>query len=182
MKYNLVALFDNNSNKLIEVTQKNLCRKYKLHKINQHQFFIPIQTVIDPDIDKFNKIILDTLAPYKKFKVRIAPNICLDKSLKTVNLKIDSKGYIIRIARNISETLSLSGFNIKPDYEKELQIALASSNYNIRKSFTQDERTTAIDKIEEVSYDFAKITHLQLWKSVSNKKEMLVRDYPLREY
>jgi hypothetical protein len=182
MKYNLVALFDNDSNKLIEVTQKNLCRKYKLHKVNQQQFFIPIQTVIDPDIDKFNKIVMDTLAPYKKFKVRIAPNICLDKSLKTVSLKIDTKGYIIRIARNISDTLSLSGFNIKPDYEKELHIALASSSYNLRKSLNQDEQTTAIDKIEDSSYNFAKITHLQLWKSVNNKKEMLVRDYPLREY
>jgi hypothetical protein len=180
MKYHLVALFDNDSNKLIEVTQRNLCRKHKLHKINQQQFFIPIQTVIDPDIDKLNKIVLDTLAPYKKFKVRINPNICLDKSLKTINLKIDNQGYIIRIARNISDTLSLSGFNVKPDYEKELYIALASANYNLRKSL--EDQSQAMDSTEDSSYNFAKITHLQLWKSVNNKKEMLVKDYPLRDY
>lgn len=182
MKYHLVALFDNDSNKLIEVTQRNLCRKYKLHKLHQQQFFIPIQTVIDPDMEKLNKIVTDTLAPYKKFKVRINPSICLDKSLKTINLKIDSQGYIIRIARNISDTLCLSGFNVKPDYEKELHIALANSNYNLRKSLNQDEQSTAIDKIGDESYNFARITHLQLWKSGSNKKEVLVKDYPLRDY
>lgn len=182
MKFHLVALFDIDSNKLIENTQRNLCRKYKLHKISQRHFFIPIQTVIDPDIEKFNKIVSDTLAPYKKFKVRINPNICLDKSLKTINLKIDNQGYINRIARNISDTLCLSGFNIKPDNENELQIALANASYNLRKSLGGDDGTTAITKTEEASFSFAKIIGLQLWKSANNKKDTLVKDYPLRDY
>lgn len=181
MKYQLIALFDNESNKHIEVTQRNLCRKYRLYKTNQ-QFYIPIQTLINPDIDKFHKIVTDTLGPYKKFKVQINPNVYLDKSLKTINLRVENRGYIIRIARNIAETLSLSGFNIKADCDKDLYIALANSNYSIRKTLNNEGPNAFTSKEEDIAYDFAKINRLELWKFANNKKDTLVKNYPLREY
>lgn len=181
MKYSLVALFDNESNKLIEMTQKNLCRKHKLYKTNR-QFCIELQSFIDPNLDKLNKIVLDALAPYKKFKVQINPNLYLDKSLKTINLKVESRGYITRINRNITDTLSLSGFNINLDQNNELYISIANSNYSTRKTLANEAPSAFTYKDEDMSYDFAKINRLELWKFTNNKKEVLVKDYHLREY
>ncbi|MCY6372077.1 2'-5' RNA ligase [Clostridium ganghwense] len=181
MKYHLVALFDDKSNDFITSTQQKLCKKYKLYKTNQ-KFHIPIQTIINPDMDKFNKIVLDTLAPYKKFKVQVSPNLYLDKSSKTLNLKVQNKGYIIRIARNITDTLSLSGFTLKNDYEKNLQIYIANSNYTIRKSLSNESTIALTTKTENSDYNFAKINRLELWKPINNKKEILIKSYPLREY
>ncbi|MEL7598396.1 MAG: 2'-5' RNA ligase [Clostridiaceae bacterium] len=181
MKYHLVALFDTKSNDFIESTQQNLCKKYKLYKSNQ-KFHVPIQTIIDPNMDKLNKIIMDTLTPYKNFKIQINPNIYLDKISKTVNLKVENKGYIIRIARNITETLALSGFTLKEKYENNLHISLANSNYSIRKSLGNESTIALTSKDKDIYYDFAKINRLELWKPINNKKEILIKTYPLREY
>ncbi|QGU96643.1 2'-5' RNA ligase [Clostridium bovifaecis] len=181
MKYHLVALFDKESNKLIETTQRDLCRKYKLYKTNQ-QFYIHIQTIIDPDMDKLNKIVIDTLAPYKKFKVQLNPKFYFDKSQKTINLKVEHSGYITRIIRNITDTLVLSGFNIQNDFNKDLCMPLANSNYSIRKALGDDLPTAFTCKGEDICYDFARINRLELWKPITNKKEVLVKDYHLREY
>lgn len=181
MKYTLVALFDNESNKLIEVTQKSLCKKYKLYKTSQ-QFYIPIQSIIDPELEKFNKIVLDAISPYKKFKVQINPNFYLDKSQKTINLRVENRGYITRIARNITDTLSLSGFNVNVDKCQDLFISIANSNYTLRKTLSAEAPNALTSKDEDVSFDFGKINRLELWKSVNNKREVLVKDYPLREY
>lgn len=181
MKYHLVALFDEESNKLIETTQKNLCRKYKLYKTNQ-QFYIHIQTIVDPDMDKLNKIVTDTLAPYKKFKVQINPNFYFDKSLKTINLRVASNGYISRIFRNITDTLLLSGFNMPSDSGRELCMPIANSNYSARKALSDELSTAFTYKGEDTCYDFAKVNRLELWKPINNKKEVLIKDYPLRDY
>ncbi|KEI01933.1 2'-5' RNA ligase [Clostridium botulinum] len=180
MKYHLVALFNDESNKFIETTQKRLCKKYKLYKTN-HQFYIHIQTIINPDMDKLNKIVTDTLSPYKHFKVQIDPNFHLDKSLKTVNLKIDQKGYITRIIRNISDTLQLSGFNIQSNSNKNLFISLANSNYSMRKSMT-GETPTVLSYKNNVNYSYVKVNRFELWKPINNKKEILMLDYPLRTF
>lgn len=181
MKYHLVALFDNESNKFIEKAQKNLCKKYKLYKTNK-QFYIHIQTLIDPDMDKLNKIISEKLSPYKKFKVQIKPDFYLDKSFKTINFKIESKGYITRIARNITDTLKLSGFNLDHNRNHNLYISLANCNYSIRKSLNNEANPKIKFRESDDIYDYAKINRLELWKPINNKKEILVKNYPLREF
>jgi len=180
MKYHLVALFDDESNKFIETTQKKLCKKYKLYKIN-HQFHIHIQTIINPDMDKLNKIVTDTLLPYKYFKVQIDPNFHLDKSLKTINLKINQKGYITRIIRNISDTLQLSGFNIQNNPNKNLFISLANSNYSMRKSMN-GENSPILSCKDNIDYTYVKVDRFELWKPINNKKEILILNYPLRTF
>lgn len=181
MKYHLVALFDKESNKLIETTQRDLCRKYRLYKTNQ-QFYIHIQTIIDPDMDKLDKIVTDTLAPYKKFKVQINPKFCFDKSLKTINLRVEHSGYINRIIRNITDILILNGFNIQNDPNKELYMPIANSNYSIRKALNEDLPTAFTSKSEDICYDFAKVNRIELWKPINNKKQILIKDYVLRDY
>ncbi|WMJ80147.1 2'-5' RNA ligase [Clostridium sp. MB40-C1] len=181
MKYYLVALFDDKSNAFLQTTQQQVCRKYKLYRTN-HKFHIPIQTVIDPDMDKYDKVILDTLHPYKNFKVQFSPNISLDNFGKNIGLRVEKKGYMIRIARKVTETLSLSGFNVKPDYETNFSISLANSNYNIRKQFSDESAIALNNKQLDLNYDFAKVNRLELWKPINNRKEVLIKSYPLREY
>lgn len=182
MKYHLVALFDDESNRFIESTQKKLCKKYRLYKTNNHQFCIHVQTIINPDMDKLNKIINDTLAPYKNFKVQIDPSFHLDKSLKTVNLKISKRGYITRIIRNISDTLHLSGFNIQNNLKRELLISLANSNYSMRKSANGETPTVLAYRNSDMSYNYIKINRFELWKPINNKKDILMVDYPLKMF
>ncbi|MCY6485254.1 2'-5' RNA ligase [Clostridium aestuarii] len=180
MKYRLVALFDDESSKHLQTTQRNLCKRYRIYKSNQ-QLHIPIQTVIDPDIEKFDKIITDTLGPYKKFKVQIKKDIYLDKFSKYVNLRVQNKGYINRIARNISDTLILSGFNIKNNYN-DLHIYLANSNYALRKSLNNLSSVALTTKNNNIDFYFAKVNKLELWKLLNNKKEVLIKTYSLRDY
>lgn len=181
MKYNLVALFDEESNRLIEETQRNLCKKYKLYKA-QHRFCIHIQTVIDPDIEKLDKIIKDILAPYKKFKVQLNPRFYFDRSFKTVNLKIEQGGYINTIIRTVTDILTLSGFNVQDDVDKDLCMPLANLNYYMRKSIEEDASDILNASAENICYNFAKVNSFELCKAINNKKEVFIKDYPLREY
>lgn len=181
MKYNLVALFDDESNEFIELSQKKFYKKYRLYKTN-HEFYIHLQTLIDPDMDKLNKVVKDILTPYKNFKIQINPKPYLDKSFKNVNLKIEKKGYITRIARNITDTLILSGFNLQNESNKDLCIFLSTSNYSIRKSMNQKISTLSSDKNNYVDYKYAKVNRFELRKPINNKKEVLIKDYVLRHF
>lgn len=181
MKYNLVALFDEESNRLIEETQRNLCKKYKLYK-TQQRFCIHIQTVVDPDVEKLDKIIKDILAPYKKFKVQLDHRFYFDKSFKTVSLKIEQGGYINTIIRTVTDILALSGFNIQDEANRDLCLPLANLNYYIRKSIEEDASDILNTSAEDICYNFAKVNSFELCRPINNKKEAFIKDYPLREY
>lgn len=181
MKYYLVALFDDRSNALLQKTQDNICKKCKVHK-NNHKFHILIQTVIDPDMEKYNKIILDTLHPYKNFKVQFSNNLSIDNSGKLLGLKAEKKGYMIRIARKLTETVYLNGFNVKPDFEKNFSISMVNSNYSLKKYFNNESAMDLNINSLDSTYNFAKVNRLELWKPINNRKEVLIKSYPLREY
>lgn len=180
MKYHLVALFDNRSNDFFEKTQQNLCKRYRLQKINQ-KFYIPIQTIINPDMDKYNKIVLDILSPYKKFKIKFNPKIHLDNYSKSLSLKVEKKGYIIRISKKITNTLELNGFTVKPNYENNFSIFLANSTYTLRKQLNSESAITISSKNSKKN-EYAKIDRLELWKVINNRKRLLIKSYNLREY
>lgn len=185
MKYFLVALFDDESNSIIQNIQKDICRKYKLYK-NSPNLYITVSSITNPDLEKLDVVISKIMVPYKKFKVGINNNIGLSENSNQVNLKVDDKGYIFRLARNITDTLDLHGFNVKSDDNSnnniDLRILLANSNHIIKKSHTGG--TLSIDDTlnKDDFYKFAKVSRLELWKQVSNKKEMVVKTYSLRDY
>ena len=112
MKYYLVALFDNDSLKDIERLQRSIGKKYKNNK-NQSLYHITLDVIGDTDIEKIDKIINKILKPYKKFKVEINNAICFDEPYKTINLQVENKGYISRLARLINVTLKLHGINAR---------------------------------------------------------------------
>ena len=182
MKYFLVALFDELSNSIVQNIQRDICRKYKLYK-SYPSLYITISTIINPDVEKLDTVISKILLPYKDFKVGINNNIGLSENLSQVNLKVEDKGYIFRIARNITDTLDLHGFNVKTDDDIiDLRILIANANHIIKKSYNGDAICIDDTLDKDDFFKFVKVSRLELWKQVSNKKEMLVKSYELREY
>ncbi|MBU3146579.1 hypothetical protein [Clostridium sp. CF012] len=182
MKYFLVALFDDGSNATIQNIQRDICRKYKLYKSSPN-LYISICAITNPDLEKLDVVVSKFMIPYKKFKVNINNSISLTENFTQVNLKVEDKGYIYRLARSITDTLDLHGFNVKSENDNiDLRILLANANHIIKKSHNGG--TIAIDSNldKDVFFKFAKVCRLELWKQISNKKEMIVKTYDLREY
>jgi 2'-5' RNA ligase len=182
MRYYLVALFDDNSYKEIEEIQKSICKKYKIYK-NLPVLHITLEVVGDPDMDKLDQIVSKILRPYKKFKVEVSDVICFDEPYKSVNLKVENKGYINRLARLLNETLKLHGFDVRDTIEDwDLHVSLANTNYAIRE-WSKREYTSACNTAKRNGfYKLATVDRVELWKPINNKKEMVVKSYTLKDY
>jgi len=182
MKYFLVALFDELSNSTVQNIQKDICRKYKLYKSSPN-LYITISAITNPDLEKLDVVISKILVPYKKFKVGINNSVGLSENFSQVNLKVEDKGYIFRLARNITETLDLHSFNVKTDEDTiDLRILLANANHIIKKSYNGGSLSIDGTLNKDDFFKFLKVSRLELWKQVSNKKDTLVKTYALREY
>jgi 2'-5' RNA ligase len=182
MKYYLVALFDTESYSAMEKIQKSICQKYKIYK-NIPMLHITLETIEDPDMDKLSQVITDILKPYKRFKVETNGIICFDPPYKSVNLKIENKGYIIRLAKIINDRLKLHGFNVRENIDNwDLHVSLANTNYAIREWSGREYVAACIDAKKDGFYRMSKIDRIELWKPINNKKEMLVKSFPLRNY
>ncbi|AYD41309.1 2'-5' RNA ligase family protein [Clostridium fermenticellae] len=183
MKYYLVALFDKDSCSNMEKVQRNICRKYKLYK-NIHMPHIVMEVLEDPDIDKVSGIIADILQPYKKFKVEINNDLSFNANFKIVDIKVESKGYIIRLARQINEMLRLYKFNIKENNfdNCNLYIPLVRANFGLRE-WNNKEYIAACENVKrnEIKH-VIKIDKMELWKNVNNKKSTVVKTFKLRDF
>lgn len=182
MKYYLVALFDAESYTSMEGIQKNICQRYRLFK-NVPTLHITLEIVEDPDMDKLTKIINDILKPYKKFKVETNGLVCFDPAYKSINLKIENKGYIIRLARTINDTLKLHGFNVRENITSlDLHVPLANTNYAAREWTSKEYVAASTTSKQSGSSKLVKVDRIELWKSITNKRDMLVKSFPLRDF
>jgi len=182
MKYFLVALFDDGSNSTIQNIQRDICRKYKLYKSSPN-LYIPICGITNPDLEKLDTVISKIMVPYKKFKVNINNSISLTENFTQVNLKVEDKGYIYRLSRTVTDTLDLHGFNVKSEDDNiDLRILLANANHIIKKLNSGGSIAIDDNLNKEDFFKFARVCKLELWKQISNKKEMVVKTYNLREY
>lgn len=176
MKYYLVALFDNNSYSKVEDIQKSICRKYRLYK-KPSILHIKLDVLDEPDLNRLDSIVSDVLKPYKRFKVELKKAVCFDLPCKSLNLEVESKGYISRIARNINEKLTVLGFNIKGSADS-LHIPLANVNFNNKRWNTEQPLTENDNNSDE----FARIDRIEIWKAVNSRKTLVIKSYPLKEY
>jgi len=182
MKYYLVALFDKNSYSYIEEIQRTICKKYKIYK-NTPMMHITLEVIGDPNMEKLNNIISDMLRPYKKFKVEINGAICFDPPYKSVNLKIENKGYIIRLARQINDTLKLHGFEVRDNIDNwDLHVALANTNYAMREWSSKEYVAACESTKKEKVHRMAKIDRIELWKPINSKREMVVKSFLLKDF
>jgi len=180
MKYYLVALFDKNSNEHVEQIQKNICRKYKLYK-SIPLLYITLEIIGDPDVEKLSRIVSDVIKPYKKFKVCISGAECSNAALKFANLKVENKGYIVRLTRHFNEKLKMNGFDVKENnIEQDINIPLTGSFFHNKEVMNKENSSENI-KNENVNR-MVTIDRIELWKNVNNKKDMMVKKFQLREY
>ncbi|MCH3965594.1 MAG: 2'-5' RNA ligase family protein [Clostridium sp.] len=182
MKYYLVALFDRNSYSYIERIQRNMCRKYRLYK-HMPVLHITLSVIDNPDVDKLDKIVSKLLNPYKNFKVEINGAICFEPPYKSVNLKIEKKGYIMRLARQLNDLLIMHKFNVVENIEKwDLHVSLANTNYAIREWSSKEYSAACETAKRENIHRMATIDRIALWKPINNKKEMVVKNFQLKDY
>lgn len=182
MKYYLVALFDNNSYAHMESIQKGICQKYKLYK-NIPMLHITLETIEDPDVDKLTQVINDIIKPYKPFKVQTNGVICFDAPYKSVNLKIESKGYITRLARKFNDTLKANGFKVRENIDRwDLHVSLANTNYAIRE-WSNKEYLAACSQAKRDGFTgLPKVDRIEIWKPINNRREMVVKSFPLKQF
>ncbi|MGE5628152.1 MAG: 2'-5' RNA ligase family protein [Solirubrobacterales bacterium] len=178
MKYYLVALLDKNSNEHLEQVQRNICKKYKLFK-GTPLLYIPLEVIGDPDVDKLSRVVSDIVKPYKKFKVSINGAECSNSAMKFANLKIENKGYIVRLTRHFNEKLKMNGFDVKENHqEHQLCIPLSGNLFHSKESVKDNNDNVKNENINRM----VTIDRIELWKNVNNKKDMLVKKFQLREY
>lgn len=183
MKYQLVALFDDNSYPELKELQKRICRKYKLYK-NTPTLYVPLNTISNVNASKIEHVLSKVLTPYKQFKVKINNTVNLDENNKSVRIDIDNKGYLFRIARNITDSLNDYGIktNINSSEDLSLYIPIANSNYNIKKACARSNEVLIKGNLQDNFLQFAKIDKIELWKMNGNRKESVVKSFTLRPY
>lgn len=183
MKYYLVALFDQESYSYVEGLQKGFCKKYKVYKSNS-MLHIPLEIICNTsDVEKLWEIIGNLLKPYKKFKVEINGGISFEASSKSVNLKIQNKGYIVKLARNINDILRLHGFSVREEIEAtDLHISLANANHAQKEWANNGYMIPFTSDKDEALYKMPIVDRIELWKSNTNKKEPFLKSHSLREY
>lgn len=184
MKYCLIAEFTKESYSNMENIQRYACKKYKLYKRLQN-LHIMLETMDEPNIDKLDKIMLEQLKPYKKFKVKVEPNLVYDNDQKAVALKVEQQGYIIRIIRNLCEKLSYNGFKLHYKDSEDLYnlyIPIANGNYQIKNFFEQNNQASNNILEKSVGTALFKIQGFKLCKLTGYKKISVIKNYPLKDY
>ena len=176
MKYYLVALFDDDSYDSIDPIKKNILKKYRLPR-NQLSSHITLKTIDSPDVEELDVVLSKIFKPYKKFKIELTGDIfAYESTSKSINLKIDNKGYLNKIHRSLNDMLKLHGFTTRDD-KKYLSVALSTGGHsNNKKEYSNALISKGNHKCETV-----KIDRIELWK-VSSKKETILKSYVLRSY
>ncbi len=176
MKYYLVALFDDESYKNLNPIQKNLSKRFRANR-NSPTPYIPLEIIENPNIDKLDVVIDKIVKPYKNFKVQLSTEVSVSETNKTLNMKILDVGYIKRLNRLMSDTLKLHGFNIQ-NYNSELSmhISLANLNYIPKDMKKFDGEVNFKSNCETL-----KVDRIEIWKVSNNKRETLIKSYPLKK-
>jgi len=176
MKYYLVALFDDESYKNLNPIQKNLSKKFRANR-NSPTPYIPLEVIENPNIDKLDVVVDKIIKPYKNFKVQLSPEVSISETNKTLNMKIQEVGYIKRINRLMNDTLKLHGFNVQETSgNSSMHISLANLNF-----IPKDMKRIDGEIKFKSKCDTLKVDRIELWRFTNNKRETLVKSYPLKK-
>ena len=181
MKYYIVALFDNESYESIIPVQRNISRKFRANR-NSPIPYISLSAIENPTVEKLSPVIEKVIKPYKKFKIELCNNVIISESTKTINLKIKDMGYIRKIFRSLSDTLTLHGFNLKSSLEDELSISLANINYYNRDSKRYEGSMSCELHGKNNKNLTLKVDRIELWKISNNKKETCIKIFELKDF
>lgn len=179
MKYYVVALFDEDTYQIIAPIQRNMSKKFRANR-NSPAPYIPLAIIDNPNLDKLNPILNKIISPYKSFRIDANDLVYLSETTKTVNLKLDNKGYIKRLSRSICDTLSLHGFSIKTLGENF--ISLANLGYIPKDYKKQDVKLNFPDIYCDSNIVKLRIKSIEIWKLPTVKKNTPIQSYPLKSF
>ena len=173
MKYYIVALFDKDSYEVLTPLQKKFTKKFRAnrHCPTPH---IALDVLETPSIEKITPVVEKVLKPYKQFKIEYSDNISINESLKTLNLRVENRGYIKKIHRSLTDNFELSGLNVKFYPKEDLGLSIATINH-----INKDKRneTETFTKEKEI-LNTLKVDRLEIWKIAANKKEVCLKSFP----
>ncbi|AOR24841.1 hypothetical protein [Clostridium taeniosporum] len=179
MKYYIVAVFDDETYQLISPIQKNMSKKFRGNR-NSPLPFIPLCILDNPNLDKLYPMIKKIISPYKFFRIDALDSVYVCDSSRSVNLRIDNKGYIKRISRSLSDMLILSGFNVKT-FESNF-VSLSNLGYISKDHKKQDIKLNFPYLYKHKSYIKLKIKKIEVWKIPTSKKDSPLKSFVLKEF
>ncbi len=177
MKYYIVALFDKETYQVISPIQKNISKKFRTTR-NSAQPFIPLVSIENPNFDKLTPLVNKIISPYKIFKVNANDLVYPYEQTKSVNLKLDNKGYIKTISRNLYDTLLLNGFTVKP-FEENF-VYLGSIPCAPKDNKKQPLKLNYPNLYDDNNFLKLKISSIEIWKLPILKKNTPLMAHDLR--
>lgn len=176
MKYYLVAVFDDESYKNLNPIQKNLSKRFRANR-NSPTPYVLLDIVENPAIEKLEPVVEKIVNPYKLFKVQLTNEVHFSESNKNLNIKIADVGYIKRMNRLLSDTLKLHGFNVlDSNLESSMNLSIANMNY-----IPRDIKKSEGDITYKCTCETLKVDRIEIWKFGNNKKEVVIKSYPLKK-
>lgn len=176
MKYYIVALFDKESYEVLTPLQKKFTKKFRANR-NCPTPHIALDILETTNIEKITPVIEKVLKPYKKFKIEYSDNnISINDSLKTLTLKVENRGYIKKIYRSLTDNFELNGINVKFSPKEELGLSIATINH------INKDRKNEIDSTNKENINTLKIDRLEIWRLSSNKREVCLKSFPLKNF
>lgn len=179
MKYYIVALFDEETYQVISPIQRNMSKKFRANR-NSPVPFILLTTIDDPNLDKLYPVVDKIMAPYKSFRIDASDLVYLFEPTKSVNLKIEDRGYIKRLCRCLFDTLELNGFNVK-SFDDNF-ISLANLSYIPKDYKKQDVKLNFPEIYIKDNVAKLRVKSIEIWKLPTVKKNTPLKSYVLKEF
>lgn len=179
MKYYIVALFDEETYQVISPIQRNMSKKFRANR-NSPMPFVLLTTIEKPNLDKLYPVVDKIVNSYKSFRINAVDSVYLFEPAKSINLKIEDKGYIKRISRCLLDELELNGFTVSA-YEDNF-VSLANVSFVPKDSKKQEVKLNFPEIYTKDNCVKLRIKSIEIWKSPLAKKNVPVKSYILRDF
>ncbi|BCZ49411.1 hypothetical protein psyc5s11_54780 [Clostridium gelidum] len=179
MKYYIVALFDEEAYQVISPIQRNMSKKFRANR-NSPAPFIMLTAIENPNLDKLYPVVDKIIASYKSFRIDASDLVYLFEPTKSVNLKVDNKGYIKRLSRCLLDTLELNGFSVST-FDDSF-VSLANLGYIPKDYKKQDVKLNFPEIYNKDNVAKLKIKSIEIWKLPLIRKNVPLKSYTLRSF
>jgi hypothetical protein len=179
MKYYIVALFDEETYQVISPIQRNMSKKFRANR-NSPAPFVLLSTIENPNLDKLYPVVDKIVSPFKSFRIDASDLVYLFEPTKSINLKIDDKGYIKRLSRSLFDTLDLNGFSVKSFGDNF--ISLANLGYVPKDYKKQDLKLNFPELYDKNNFIKLRIKSIEIWKLPTVRKNTPLKSYMLKDF
>ncbi len=179
MKYYIVALFDEDTYQVISPIQKNMSKKFRANR-NSPAPYVLLSAIENPNLEKLYPIVDKIVAPYKSFRIDASDLVYLFEPTKSINLRIDDKGYIKRLSRSLFDMLELNGFSVK-SFDDNF-VSLGNLAYVPKDYKKQGVKLNFPEIYDKNSFVKLRIKSIEIWKLPTVKKNAPMKSYVLKDF